>query len=236
MKEQNEKDRLQSISKDSWYSKGVNAKTVEYSVEIFTRYIKTGSVLELGPAEGIGTEILLRRFSDVTIVEGASCFCDQLKIKYPGINIVNCLFEEYEPERKFDNIILGHVLEHVENPVLLLKRMKKWLNDDGRILCAVPNSQSIHRQAAVIMGLLKHTGALNEVDIHHGHRRVYNMESLINDFNEAGLMVSKSGGYWLKPVSNKQIEDSWNSEMLDAFMKLGEMYPDIAGEIYVIAN
>jgi hypothetical protein len=40
----------------------------------------------------------------------------------------------------------------------------------------------------------------------------------------------------LKPVSNKQIETSWNPEMLNAFMKLGERYPDIAGEIYVIAR
>lgn len=236
MKNKNEIERLQSIAKDSWYSKGVNTKMIEYSIEIFARHIKAGSILELGPAEGIGTKLLLKRFSDVTIVEGASCFCNQLKQKYPDINIINCLFEDYEPERKFNNIILGHVLEHVENPVALLKRIKSWLNDDGRILCAVPNSESIHRQAAVHMGLLKHTNELNEADIHHGHRRVYNIESLIDDFSKAGLKISKSGGYWLKPISNKQIEDSWNIEMLDAFMKLGEKYPYIAAEIYVVAN
>jgi hypothetical protein len=37
-------------------------------------------------------------------------------------------------------------------------------------------------------------------------------------------------------VSNKQIEANWTPEMLDAFMQLGERYPDIAGEIYVVAR
>ena len=43
------------------------------------------------------------------------------------------------------------------------------------------------------------------------------------------------GGYWIKPLSNGQIEQNWTAEMLEAFMELGERYPDIAGEIYVVA-
>ena len=35
---------------------------------------------------------------------------------------------------------------------------------------------------------------------------------------------------------NKQIEESWNEEMIRAFMKLGEKYPEIAAEIYVVAG
>lgn len=44
------------------------------------------------------------------------------------------------------------------------------------------------------------------------------------------------GGYWLKPVSNGQIEENWTGKMVEAFMKLGERYPDIAAEIYIIAK
>ena len=40
----------------------------------------------------------------------------------------------------------------------------------------------------------------------------------------------------MKPVSNAQIEASWTPEMVEAFMVLGERYPDIAGEIYVVAS
>jgi hypothetical protein len=32
------------------------------------------------------------------------------------------------------------------------------------------------------------------------------------------------------------METAWTAEMLEAFMQLGERYPDIASEIYVIAS
>lgn len=57
-----------------------------------------------------------------------------------------------------------------------------------------------------------------------------------NIFIESNLNVDVFGGYWLKPISNHQIEEDWSTEMLNAYMQLGESYPDIAGEIYVIAS
>jgi hypothetical protein len=86
------------------------------------------------------------------------------------------------------------------------------------------------------MGLLRHEAALNEADIAHGHRRVFDPGSFRACFSDAGLAVEQFGGYWLKPMSNAQIEAAWRPAMLDAFMQLGERYPDIAGEIYVIAR
>lgn len=70
----------------------------------------------------------------------------------------------------------------------------------------------------------------------NGHRRVLNPETFRNAFLRAGLKIEVFGGYWMKPVSNAQIEASWTPEMIDAFMALGERYPDIAGEIYVVAS
>src|SRR6185295_6964384 len=94
----------------------------------------------------------------------------------------------------------------------------------------------LHRQAAVLMGLLPTEHSLNETDLHHGHRRVYDPGSFRADFIAAGYGIRHLGGYWIKPLSNAQIEATWTPEMLAAFMRLGERYPDIAGEIYVIAE
>ena len=129
------------------------------------------------------------------------------------------------------------MLEHVEDAVDILSRAKEWLRlKTGRLFAAVPNARSLHRQAAVIMGILPEEDTLNEMDYHHGHRRVFNPESFRNAFKRAGLKIEIFGGYWMKPVSNAQIEASWTQEMVDGFMVLGERYPDIAGEIYVIAS
>jgi 2-polyprenyl-3-methyl-5-hydroxy-6-metoxy-1,4-benzoquinol methylase len=182
------------------------------------------------------TELLYPYFKDYTVVDGADIFVEQIIKRHPKINGVVSLFEDYKPDRKYDNIILGHVLEHVEKPREILMECYSWLKDDGVILAAVPNCDSIHRQAAVKMGLLDSVKQLNEMDQYHGHRRVYDRIEFRDDFCGAGFKIIKEGGYWLKPLSNKQMEDAWTDEMISAFMELGEKYPDIAAEMYIVAG
>ena len=234
---QSEKKRLESISEVSLYCAGVNSASIRYSFKIAQRYLVGETILELGPAEGVMTELLAGTGKKLTLVEGSSLFCDDLRRRFPQATTVNALFEEFRSDEQFDNIILGHVLEHVEDAVDILSRAKQWLKPKtGRLFAAVPNARSLHRQAAVIMGILPEEDTLNEMDYHHGHRRVFNPESFRNAFKRAGLKIEIFGGYWIKPVSNAQIEASWTQEMVDGFMVLGERYPDIAGEIYVVAS
>lgn len=236
MTQTEENRRLEDIAQHSRYGAGVNRDTVSYSFEVFRRFIRRGCILELGPAEGIMTDLLVDLGQPLHLVEGSSQFCEDIRRRHPSVTIAHSLFEDYVPQQRFESIILGHVLEHVEDPVAILAKAREWLTDDGRLFAAVPNSRSLHRQAAVIMGLLPFEESLNEADHYHGHRRVYNPETFRRDFKLAGLHIEVFGGYWLKPVSNGQIERDWSPEMLQAFMALGERYPDIAGEIYVVAR
>ena len=236
MPSKTELQKLEEIASDTWYGRGVGADMVAYSARVFGRHLRPGSILELGPAEGIMTESLAKLGRPLTVVEGAASFCDDLRTRFPEVEVVHSLFEDFEPTQRFDNIIMGHVLEHVEDPVQILNLVKSWLAPGGRALTAVPNARSLHRQAAVMMGLLPFEEALNETDHHHGHRRVFNPETFRRVFLESELRIDFFGGYWLKPVSNGQIEQSWTPPMLDAFMGLGERYPDIAAEIYIVAS
>jgi 2-polyprenyl-3-methyl-5-hydroxy-6-metoxy-1,4-benzoquinol methylase len=231
-----ERARLEGIAAKSLYAAGVNADTVCYSFRIFERYLRGDSILEMGAAEGVMTALLASTGKTLTVVEGSRAFCEALSARFPTAQVVQSLFEDFAPDRRFDNIVLGHVLEHVEDPIRIVRDAATWLAPGGRILAAVPNSRSLHRQAAVLMGLLPAEEALNDLDLHHGHRRVFNPESFRNCFIAAGLDIEVFGGYWLKPVSNRQIEHDWTPDMLAAYMRLGERYPDIAAEIYVIAG
>lgn len=233
---ENEITRLEGIAAVSKYAMGANAYMIKYSGELFLRHMQEGNVLEMGPAEGLMTDILYPHFPDYTVVDGAEKFVSSLRGRHPGIQGYVSLFEDFESAEKYRNIILGHVLEHVEDPVLILKKCRALLAEGGRVLAAVPNCNSIHRQAAVIMGLLSASNELNGTDRCHGHRRVYSYGELKADFMAAGLSIKKSGGYWLKPLSNRQIEGAWDGAMIGAFMELGERYPDIAAEIYVVAE
>ncbi len=231
-----EVDRLQQISQQSLYSQGVMVTAIRHCHAVLRRWLRGGSVLELGPAEGVMTERLVNDTDDLTVVEGSALFCEQLRARFPQVAVHHALFESFETERRFQTIVLGHVLEHVEDPVAVLQRVACWLAPHGRIFAAVPNARSLHRQAAVHMGLLPQEDALNALDLHHGHRRVFGPESLRAAFMQAGLAIEAFGGYWLKPLSNGQLETQWTQPMLDAYMALGERYPDIAAEIYVVAT
>lgn len=231
-----EHERLERVAADSWYAKGVAATGVAHSGEIFARHFRGTSCLELGPAEGIMTEILSQNFLSLTLVDGSEQFCERLRVRFPDAEVVHSLFEDFNTDRQFDAIVLGHVLEHVAEPQALLAAARDWLSEEGALYAAVPNARSLHRQAAVLMGLLGNERELNATDEHHGHRRVYDPESFRHDVTAAGLEVKVFGGYWLKPLSNAQIDETFTPEMIRAFMSLGERYPDIAAEIYVIAT
>ena len=86
------------------------------------------------------------------------------------------------------------------------------------------------------MGFLSNVTALNEADERHGHKRVFTPEEFKHTFALAGLQVVRFGGYWLKPLSNAQIQETWTPEMIEAFCSLGRQYPEISGEMYIVAS
>ena len=129
---------------------------------------------------------------------------------------------------------MSHVLEHLEKPVEILAKFRKYLKYDGVFLISVPNAKSIHRLVAAEMGLLRSIYSLNERDIALGHYRVYDFDSLIADCTDAGFEVFAKGGVFLKPLSNGQIENDWTSEMVYAFNNVGKKLPEYCAEIYVV--
>ena len=233
-----EKSRLEEVAK--WYQslEGFYSRLVAYGFVTFMKHFKGNTVLELGCADGLMTEMLIKHFDKVVVVDGASKFCREVKSKLENNNlIVICsLFEELNLSIKFDTIIMAHTLEHVDKPVQIISSAKDWLNDNGVILISVPNANSLHRLAGVKMGLLTKCEELNDLDKRLGHRRVYTQEALRNDIELAGLKIKEMGGVFLKPLTNSQIEEWWTEEMMDAFYELGKDFPEIAGEIYAICQ
>jgi phospholipid N-methyltransferase len=83
------------------YQRGVMGYATAHCADIFLRHMKNGSVLELGPAEGMMTEKLFPVFEDYTVVEGAKKFVDLIKKRYPKISTVHSYFEAFQPEKKY---------------------------------------------------------------------------------------------------------------------------------------
>jgi 2-polyprenyl-3-methyl-5-hydroxy-6-metoxy-1,4-benzoquinol methylase len=221
-----------------WYQSGqldFDRRMIEYKYRVFKTWLRGPKGLELGPADGTMTRHLIGDFQELTVVDGSQ----QLLATIPAASNlvkVHALFEEYNPSSKFDTILMGHILEHIENPVSLLERARNWLAPKGCLIASVPNGHSIHRLAGVKMGFLAHPCELNERDHALGHRRVYTPAAFHEEFRRANLTVVTSGGIFFKPLSNKQIEESWTDSMMDGFFELGKDFPEYAAELYVVAQ
>jgi 2-polyprenyl-3-methyl-5-hydroxy-6-metoxy-1,4-benzoquinol methylase len=228
--------RLDQIATDSPYATGVNSAIVRYEAEVFGRHWRPGACLEIGPAEGVMTAILATEYADLTLLEGSSAFCEDLAARFPTATVVNSLVEQYEPARRFDTVLVGQVLEHVIDPVSALARVGNWLADGGVVCAAVPNARSLHREAGVLLGLLGDARDFSPADLANGHRRVYDPDSFRADLKASGLRILRLGGFWVKSLSNQQVEQACDTRELHAQMALGERYPDISALIYAICT
>lgn len=231
-----ERARLRAVG--DWYLSGeleIDRMLIRFRFSTLLPYLRGKSCLELGSAEGVMTRLLAPNFDSLTVVEGAPQLAAAIPA-LPNTDVVCCLFEDFSPSQTFDSIVLEHVLEHVNDPVDLLLKAQEWLSPGGRMLIGVPNAESLHRLAAVKMGLLASPTTLNARDLAVGHRRVYSLSTLRADLDQAGLKIEQYEGVFLKPVSNAQIEDSWSEEMIVAFYELGKDFPTLCAEIMVVAS
>jgi 2-polyprenyl-3-methyl-5-hydroxy-6-metoxy-1,4-benzoquinol methylase len=235
-------DELTRISHLSeWYLKeqlDFDKRLIRFRYQTLKPFLKGQEGLEMGPAEGHMTQFLQHDFARLTIVDAAlellECIPDN-----ENLVKINVLFEEYQPDQCFDTIVMEHILEHVEKPIELLKRVKDWLRPPpalGRLLIGVPNGHSFHRLAAVKMGLLKDPCELNSRDLAVGHRRVYTPERLESDIKASGLKIITTGGVFFKPFSNGQIQDYLSEEMIQGFYELGKDFPLYAAELYAVCE
>lgn len=64
-------------------------------------------------------------------------------IKKKGLEAYVMDVEQIKLKDKFDYIVAGELIEHLNNPGLFLKSMKKHLRDDGKIILTTPNISSV---------------------------------------------------------------------------------------------
>ncbi len=214
-----------------------------FMLRSFIPFFKEGSLLELGSFKGDFTRRLLPHFKDITCVEASSDAIALAKKEFgKKIKFVESLFETVKLPVKYDNIVLTHVLEHIDDPVALMKRVnKEWLSDTGRFFLVCPNANAPSRQIAVKMGLISHNSAVTPAEKEHGHRITYSLDTLERDAKAAGLKVVYRSGIFFKALANFQWDrllntDIISKEYLDGCYELGHQYPDLCSSIFLMCE
>lgn len=214
-----------------------------FMIKSFEPLFNKGSLLELGSFKGDFTRRFQPYFEDVTCVEVSDVAIDEAKKKLGGnVTFVNSLFEKAALPKRYDNIVLTHVLEHLEDPVLVLKRVNdEWLAEGGRFFLVCPNANAPSRQIAVKMGLISHNAAVTPSEAEHGHRCTYTLDTLERDAVAAGLKVVHRSGIFFKALANFQWDrllqtDIVSKEYLEGCYKLGQHYPDLCSSIFLMCE
>jgi 2-polyprenyl-3-methyl-5-hydroxy-6-metoxy-1,4-benzoquinol methylase len=180
-------------------------------------------VLLLGLGDGYIAGMLTACGIDVLVVEGST---ELVQNFHPpsGCVVVQSLFESFQPPAVYPLIVGTHILEHVDDPVQIIRQTTKWLAPSGMSIFTVPNRTSLHRRIGVKMGLLTEEDAFSEQDLALGHRRVFSAESLESDLRTGGYRHIDISGYNLKLVPNRMMA-TWDQALLDAIFELSREMP-----------
>jgi 2-polyprenyl-3-methyl-5-hydroxy-6-metoxy-1,4-benzoquinol methylase len=214
-----------------------------YMIESFKPFFRKGSLLELGSHEGRFTKLFLPHFDDITCVEASDAALAVAKQRLGNrATFINALFEQVALPKRYDNIVLTHVLEHLDDPVAVLRRVNdEWLADGGRFFLVCPNANAPSRQIAVKMGLISHNAAVTEAEGKHGHRRTYSLDTLERDATAAGLRVVHRSGIFFKSLANFQWDTVIQNKIvsqsyLDGCYSIGHRYPDLCSSIFLMCE
>jgi len=112
-----------------------------------------------------------------------------------GVPAVCCDFFDFKDNRKFDLITFNRVLEHVIDPVAMLKKAKDFLQADGLIYIEVPDGET-----AVSFGFDREEFTID-------HPNIFSYLSLVFAIKKAGL----------KPLFIQRIQEPSTKFTLRAF-------------------
>ena len=85
---------------------------------------RTGSMLELGLGHGYSTEYFAKAFQRYRVLEGSQEMIDRFRARFinEGMDIIHGYFEDFETDERFDVVSMGFILEHVDDPALIIRK------------------------------------------------------------------------------------------------------------------
>lgn len=230
------KQELEAYSKTNIYDFDNSIILNDYPNRVIEKLKSEGkdllnlSLLELGLGHGYSTNVLKKHFRKYTVLEGDSRIIEIYKTQYSNtcVDIIHTCFEEFDTDKKYDVIIMGFILEHVDNPVEIIKKYKNMLNANGRIFITVPNAQALNRRIGKEIGMLKDLKQLSQNDIMLGHKRYYDVVTLKDDILKSESIVKSIEGIYLKPFTTAQLMSlDLSPEIYKALCTIGREYPEL---------
>jgi trans-aconitate methyltransferase len=195
-------------------------------------------LLELGLGHGYTTTWFHPRFASHTVIEGSPEVIGLFRAKHPlpGLNIVESYFETFETTERYHVIVMGFVLEHVDDPARIVAKYRTLLAPGGRLFIAVPNAKSLNRRLGFALGKIPDLYELNANDLLLGHQRQFCLDTLKALLLNNGYTVPWQEGIYLKPLPLAHLQTLPDFEAnLRAMCEVGVAFPELCVGLLVEA-
>jgi len=197
------------------------------------------SLLELGLGHGFTTRKFHEHFARHTVIEGSPEVISLFRASHtlPGLKIVEDYFENFTCTEPFDVIVMGFILEHVDDPALIVRRYRQMLAPGGRLFIAVPNAKSLNRRLGVALGKIADIYELNANDHLLGHQRQFCLDTLKAMMADNGYTVPWVEGIYLKPLPLGHLKTLPDFEAnLRAMCEVGVDFPELCVGLLIEAT
>jgi 2-polyprenyl-3-methyl-5-hydroxy-6-metoxy-1,4-benzoquinol methylase len=148
-------------------------------------------VLEFGCATGYMSKVLKEERScsvvgveiDPEAAELAKEHCDRVVVA----DAETLDFEEAFEEERFDAILFADVLEHFRDPGAVLRRIRPFLAEEGRVVASLPNIAHASVRLALMQGEFRYrdTGLLDDT-----HLRFFTRAGVQDLFESSGFVIT----------------------------------------------
>jgi 2-polyprenyl-3-methyl-5-hydroxy-6-metoxy-1,4-benzoquinol methylase len=149
------------------------------------------TVLDVGAATGYVAELLGERGCKVTGIEvdpDAARKAEEHCERVITGDIENLDLQAELGEASFDVIVFGDVLEHLKEPLEVLKRFKPFLSPEGYVVASIPNVAHGSVRLALLQGKFRYQslGLMDDT-----HLRFFTRETVEQMFTDAGFVITE---------------------------------------------
>jgi 2-polyprenyl-3-methyl-5-hydroxy-6-metoxy-1,4-benzoquinol methylase len=175
---------------------------LKYYIENLAHYTTAKSYLEIGGGHGLFVNEALNAFSadttfDVVDISESSINMAKHFVNNEKVNFIHTDVFDFHQKNQYDFITMGEVLEHVEDPVKLLLKVKDLLKPSGTLFLTTPT---------------------NAPAIDHLYL-FSNYQDILAVLQKAGFSVEKEIKVYAEDVSEEMAEEFKITMMFGGFLK-----------------
>lgn len=173
-------------------------------------------ILDIGSAEGSMGQLIKKTRPDILAdaIEQNTVLADLAKPHYEKVYKIS--IEDFKPDIKYDALICGDVIEHLENPWEQIRRFYEMLKHNSYLILSIPNAG----HWSLVMDMMKGKFEYLPVGLTCiTHIRWFTEKSIIKTIKDSGFEIDLIERQQIKPTPkgqrfiNKMIETGYGDEV-----------------------